>query len=241
MNKYQNIVAIVAAINAAVMLLFPPFVDNPLARGVIPSFESFYPVFAGQAGGRIYRELLTLEIMFVAINALAAWLALNRRTGDARPVNHGRAIAIFAAVNLAVIFAFPPFEPYATLLNKQAAPSFDGFYFLLGDKRHRHFYVPLLYLEVIVVLVNSLTLWLLFNVVRRGELAARDKIVELAGTLSRQEVMELSESLRRQVLDQQQRPGPYGAGADRRKFADPNYRGPERRKGGDRRRRPRTA
>lgn len=42
MNKYQRIIVIAAAVNIALMFLFPPFLDNPIRRGVPPSFEGFY-------------------------------------------------------------------------------------------------------------------------------------------------------------------------------------------------------
>lgn len=241
MNKYQNAVVVVAAVNAALMLLFPPFVDLPLQRGVIPNFESFYPIFGGHAIRRIHGELLTLELMFVVINGLAAWLALNRPQGNGpNEINHTQGVGLFALANLAVIFAFPPFEPYSSLLVSQV-PSFDGFYFVLGDKRHRHFYVPLLYLEVILVTANAMAAWLLFNAVRRGEMATRDRIIALAGTLKPEQVMELTESLRQKVMEHQQNANihQYGFGQDRRRRNDPRFKGPERRKGGDRRRKPR--
>ena len=70
MNKYQRIVVIVAAVNIALMLFFPPFLDNPIRRGVMPSFEGFYPLVSAFDGKRIHNELLTLQIMFVVINGL---------------------------------------------------------------------------------------------------------------------------------------------------------------------------
>ena len=76
MNKYQRIVVIVAAVNIALMLFFPPFLDNPIRRGVMPSFEGFYPLVSAFDGKRIHNELLTLQIMFVVINGLIAWLLL---------------------------------------------------------------------------------------------------------------------------------------------------------------------
>jgi len=44
MNKYQRIVVIVTAVNIALMCLFPPFLDNPLRKGVLPGFDGFYPL-----------------------------------------------------------------------------------------------------------------------------------------------------------------------------------------------------
>jgi len=77
MNKYQRVVVIVAAVNIALMLLFPPFLDNPIRRGTMPSFEGFYPLISALGAKRIHNELLTLQIMFVVINGLIAWLVLD--------------------------------------------------------------------------------------------------------------------------------------------------------------------
>ncbi len=246
MNKYQRIVVIAAAVNIVLMLLFPPFLDNPLRRGVLPSFEGFYPLFSAYGFKRIHSELLTLQIMFVAINGLIAWLVLDRPAvkGTQPEIRYTRAIGIFLAANLALLFAFPPFESYASLV-KFEPPGFDGFYFVLGDKRHRSFFIPLLYLEILLVVINGLTLWLLFNTVLRSELAAREKILELAQGLPPDQLAEVSKTLGYTAIqpaagDAQHAPH-LGSGPDRRRRQDPRYRGPERRKGGDRRLKARAA
>jgi hypothetical protein len=242
MNKYQNVVGMVALANIGLMLLFPPFVDSPLQRGEVPSFAGFYPLLAGLPLSRIHSELLTLEIMFVIINALAAWLVLNEPAQpQARKFNFVRGIALFVVADLLLIMAFPPFEPYSYMLTHQIQ-SFDGFYFILGDKRHRHFYLPLLHMEAMLIALNALIVWLTFSVMRRGEIEARDKIIQLATTLKPDEVMALSEALRQQVMEQQQNANihHYGFGNDRRKRTDPRYKGPERRQAGERRKHPRA-
>lgn len=246
MNKYQRVVVIVAAVNIALMLLFPPFLDNPIRRGTLPSFEGFYPLFSALGAKRIHNELLTLQIMFVVINGLIAWLVLDRpATKGAQPeFRYTRAISIFLAANLALLLAFPPFESYASLV-KFDPPTFDGFYFVFGDKRHRNFFIPLLYLEILLVVINGLTVWLLFNTVRRSELVAKEKILELAQSLPPDQLAEVSKTLGYKAIhpaDEQGHREPHlGAGPDRRKYQDPRYRGPERRKGGDRRLKARTA
>jgi hypothetical protein len=247
MNKYQRIVVIVAAVNIALMLLFPPFLDNPLRRGVLPSFEGFYPLVSNLGVKRIHNELLTLQIMFVVINGLIAWLLLDRQTsrGELAEFRYTRAIGIFLAANLAVLLAFPPFESYASLA-KFEPPTFDSFYFVLGDKRHRNFFIPLLYLEVILVVINVLVVWLLFNTVRRAELFAKEKILELAQALPPEQLAEVSKTLGYKAIQPEAgAESPHepqlGAGPDRRKYRDPRYRGPERRKGGDRRIKARAA
>ena len=246
MNKYQRLVVIVAAVNIALMLLFPPFLDNPMRRGVLPNFEGFYPLFSAYGVKRIHNELLTLQLMFVVINGLIAWLVLDRQTGkgDLPEFRYTRAIGIFLAANLALLFAFPPFESYASLV-KYEAPSFDGFYFVLGDKRHRNFFIPLLYLEIILLVINGLVVWLLFNTVRRTELFAKEKILELAKALPPEQLAEVSKTLSYKAVHPSNATAPHephlGVGPDRRKYQDPRYRGPERRKGGDRRLKARAA
>lgn len=242
MNRYQKVVIIVAAANIALMLLFPPFLDNPLRRGALPGFEGFYPVTM-LGSKRVHGELLTLQLMFVLINALLAWLLLDRRTpqGDTPAFRYTRAIVFFIAGNLALVFAFPPFEAFDTL-SRFEMPGFDGFYFILGDKRHRHFFVPLLHLEIILVVVNALIVWILFNNVRRAELFAKERILELAQNLPAEELVEVTRTLGDKTLHAGAAEGPHlGVGPDRRQHQDPHYHGPERRKGGDRRLKPRSA
>lgn len=246
MNKYQRVVVIVAAVNIALMLLFPPFLDNPLRRGTLPSFEGFYPIWSTLGLKRIHNELLTLQILFVAINGLLAWLLLDRQgaQGEVPEFRYTRAISFFLVGNLALLFAFPPFESYASLL-KFEPPSFGGFYFVLGDKSHRNFFIPLLYMEIVLVVANVLSVWVMFNSVRRAELFAKERILELAQGLPATELAEVSKTLGYKAVHPDGKPlsdEPHlGAGPDRRKYQDPRYRGPERRKGGDRRLRTRAA
>lgn len=237
MNKYQRVAVIVMAVNIALMFLFPPFLDNPVRRGVLPSFDGFYPLLSAYGVRRIHSELLTLQIMFVVINGLIAWLMLDRGAikGEIPEFRYTRAIGLFAAANIACIMLFPPFESYSSIA-KFDTPTFDGFYFALGDKRHRNFFIPILYLEIILVVINSLALWLLFNTVRRAELAAKEKILELARALPPEQLAEVAASLRTEYKPIETPQEPHlGTGPDRRRRQDPRYRGPERRKGGDRR------
>lgn len=46
MNKYQRLAINIAAIDTLLMLLFPPFSSQPLARGMQPGFDGYYPVFS---------------------------------------------------------------------------------------------------------------------------------------------------------------------------------------------------
>lgn len=245
MNKYQRVVIVVAAVNVALMLLFPPFLDNPIRRGVMASFEGYYPLVSALGTKRIHNELLTLQILFVVINGLIAWLVLDRQTAKGEPpaFRYTRAISIFLAANLALLLAFPPFESYSSLL-KFEAPSFDGFYFVAGDKRHRNVFVPLLNLELILLVVNALAVWLLFNHLRREELFAKERILELAQALPPEQLSEVSKTLGYKAIhpegEEAHHEPQLGVGPDRRRYRDPRYPGPDRRRSGDRRIRIRT-
>lgn len=246
MNRYQNIVVIVAAGTLLLMLLFPPFLDNPMALGAPKSFESFYFVFMAPAGTRIYNELLTVEIIFVLVNALTAWLVLNR--GHGRDINvsdraAAKGLLLFALVDFAVIGLFPPFQPYQSLV--RALPDgFDGFYFAFGDKRHREIFLPLLYLELILVSIDLLVVWLLFGLLRRSISAVDAQLIAAVHHLPAREAEAIIEAIEAEaahvpehpVADQ---PPPehheLGRGGDRRHHQDPDYHGPERRSGHDRR------
>ncbi len=248
MNKYQRIVFIVAAIDIALMMLFPPFLDNPLRRGTLPGLEGYYFLPAVYEVKRIHSQLLTLQILFVLINALIAWLVLDQPAAAGRQptFRYTRAIVLFLAGNFVLLFAFPPYESYS-LLARFEAPGFDGFHFVLGDKRNRNFFIPLLYLEITLVVVNALAVWLLFNRLLRGEVFARETILELAQALPPEQLAEVSKTLGYRAVhaadteEAEQHETQMGSGPDRRRHPDPRYRGPERRKGGDRRYRMRTA
>ena len=211
MNKYQRLVLIVALLDALVMVLFPPFNNVPLTRGALPSFDGFYPLLTHLGKKPIHQVLLALQLMFVAANGLVAWLLLRQEQPQDIPTfRYHRAIGLFAAVNLAIVFLFPPFEPYPSLLRQAASSGFESFYFVFGDRSQRPVFVPLLYLESVFVAVNALACWLLFNAVRRSEDAARRKVDEVAA----------------RHVDAQ-----LGRGEDRRQQADPDYHEEERRHG----------
>jgi len=162
MNSSQKTVVTVAAINLALMLLFPPHDSLSLWRGGTPTLDGFYFIFDRPYNKQTNGDLLTLEILWLFINAGFAWLLLqNYRPGEA--IMSPRAAAIvFVVANLALILLFPPFENYASA-TRMSGTWFDGFYFAFGDKLHRRFYVPLLYMEVLWVLINGALLWLLLR------------------------------------------------------------------------------
>ena len=240
MNKYQRLVIIIAMIDALMMVLFPPFNSQPLAKGMLPSFDGFYPLLTTLGGKLLYKELLTLQLMFVGANTLTAWLVLqNKKYHDDIPeFAFMQGIACFVAVNLALIFAFPPFEPYQSLI-RSTGSTFDSFYFIFGDRSQRPIYAPLLYLECVFIVINALTLMLLFNAVKRGDEATRRKIMRLTNDLPDETLLEIREAIEHKIEEHhahdKQAQQSLGRSTDRRHHNDPNYRGPERRKGNNRR------
>ena len=66
------------------------------------------------------------------------------------------------SANLLVILLFPPFESvYA--ITKATLPSFEGFYFIFSRQPNHVIVAPILYLEVIFVLINGALCWLFFR------------------------------------------------------------------------------
>jgi len=163
MNRSQEVIFVATLVNLAVMLLFPPYDAVVMGLGVT-SFDAFYFILARHYNKIIYWNLLLIELYWVLINATIAWLLLRRRRR--RPgrslMSRRSATLVFVAVNLVLILLFPPFENYGSAL-KLAGTYFDSFYFAFGDKSGRHFYMPLLYLEVWWLLINGAALWLFFH------------------------------------------------------------------------------
>jgi hypothetical protein len=179
MNKYQRLVIIAAVINTLIMLCFPPFLSQPLARGTMPGFDGFYPLSALFSGKPLFKELFTLQLMLVGINMLSAWLALSGKTrqGGTPKFSIVHGIGWFSLINLLLIFAFPPFESHRTLLYGTSG-GFDGFYFIFENNFRRTIFWPLLYIECSFIVINALALLLLFSAIRNAsdkqEFAAAD-------------------------------------------------------------------
>ncbi len=169
MNRYQRILLALAVANGLLILLFPPFNSVPLSKGALASFDGFYPLFSQLGLKPLNRELLSLVLTLLGANALAAWLALQHRGDDEIPrFRYSLGIGCFALVNLAVVLLFPPFEPYSSI-SKTIPGTFDSFYFAFGHRSQRAVFGALLYLECMFVVINALTLWLLFNAIERSD------------------------------------------------------------------------
>jgi len=163
MNRHQAIVLAVLAANLVVMLMFPPHDSIALGRGGGETFDAFYFALERHYNKVVDSNLLLLELYWVVINAAIAWLLLRDRPRGDTPLMSARSgVMVLTVVNLVLIMLFPPLENYASTL-RAGGSYFDGFYFIFGDKWQRHFYIPLLYMEVLWVLINGALLWLLLR------------------------------------------------------------------------------
>ncbi len=219
MNKYQRLVIVVALMNGLIMLLFPPFTSQPLAKGMLPSFDGFYPIFTQIGSKPMFKELLSMELMLLGINTMIGWLALQSKKhhGDIPDFSFMQAIGWFTLVNLAIIFAFPPFEPYQSLLRSDAG-GFDSFYFILGSRSQRAIFWPLLYLECMFIIINALGLILLFGAIKRSDDETRRRLIQLTDDLPDDDIARITKEIQLKIKAQASNvSAPLGRGTDRRR------------------------
>ena len=177
MNTAQRIALVVAVVNLALLMIFPPYDYLSLQRGNIPTFDGFYFAFGSHQNRVLNSNFLALELIVVAINAGIALLLLRdpplraiRNPGGNR---RQRIVLGLVAVNLVLILLFPPFE-YFSAITKAALPTFEGFYFLFGDTSQRQLITAILYIEVALVVINGGLLWLLFKDKTQEEVTAEE-------------------------------------------------------------------
>ena len=217
MNKLQLTVLITAMANLALLLLFPPFDSQPLGRIGPATFDAFYPVFDWPARGTLNSGLLYLEVLAVLINAALAWLLLQGTPQQpSRPRIRWHSVLLGLVIaDVLLILVFPPFEtlPPAERMGERA---FEGFKFVLSGTAQHGIFVPLLFMELMLLVLNATALWLAFGLVARGDEATG---AEFPGAPD-QDGSQIGRS-----------------GSDRRQHRDPRYDGVERRRGIDRRER----
>lgn len=185
MNRPQAIALAIAALNLALVMLFPPYDYLGLHYGNVSTFDGFHFILAAHPNRVANTDFLTLELIVVLINACIAWLLLRDRPfGKSTPGGnrYQRAVLLLVGLNLALAVLFPPFQNHAAV-TQATLPSFEGFYFLFADNSQRQLVAPILYIEVSLILANGAILWLLLK--GRGH-----------ATLSAGEVRELAEKIR---------------------------------------------
>ena len=158
MNRTRRLITVLAAVNIVVMLLVPPCDSLALGRGTLPTFDAYYPVFDTHPRRFINADLLSVQLAWVGANALFA-LLLAAPARAASGISPRIAVLGIAAINLALMLLFPPFENYSSS-TRIVSSHFDGFYFAFGDRSQRALYMPLLYLELMVLAANTAVLWL---------------------------------------------------------------------------------
>lgn len=187
MNKYQAITILVAAINLLLLLLFPPYDYLSYAHNNVPSFDGFLFVFGDHANRRINDNFLAIEVIIVLVNATIAWLLLGERARLRRRPDRQHLVLLGVALNLLLALLFPPFQDHYTG-SDALLPSFDGFYFLFADNSSRVLITPVLWLEVVFILVNGAMFWLLFCQPGPRQMTAAERFAqsaELLGTGTR--------------------------------------------------------
>ncbi len=185
MNHKQTIALWVGLFNFVLLLLFPPFDFIPPSDIKARIFAGFNFFFAHGSNEVINTDLLFLENVVLLVNIAIAWLLLrdSKISGVKYLFNYQNAILLMVAINLTLILLFPPFE-FFYAISSALIPTFQGFYFIGSAGPTFTIVTPILYLEVVFVLINGAVLWLLFK---------KDKAQEL----SPQQAMKLMEKLSR--------------------------------------------
>lgn len=164
MSQAQKILLTITAVNLALILLFPPIDDYSVTSNDVAIFGGFQFVFARTPNAMLNRSFLFLEVAVVLANAAIFWLITLENTvrKNQRKFSYRKATLLMVAANLVAIMLFPPFE-YISNMTRATIPSFEGFYFLFARPPYRVIVTPILWLEVIFVLINGGLLLLAFK------------------------------------------------------------------------------
>lgn len=162
-----------AVANLALILLVPPYDYVSMTRNNVPTFEGFQFVFGDHGTSMINNNFLQIELFVVLINASIGWLLLNGHLAQVKGKKWDWQKVVLAgtALNLVLALLFPPWQNYRAVTNA-TLPSFDGFYFLFDDHSKQTLVIPILYMELVFIVVNGALLWLLFRHTRNDELDA---------------------------------------------------------------------
>lgn len=185
MNKYQKIALVVALVNLVIVALFPPYDYVSAARNNVATFDGFGFFFSEQPNRLLNTGFLQIELFVILANACIAWLLLGRKPKreDKPRFDWQKTVLFGVALNLLLVLLFPPMQNYKAI-TKAMLPSFDGFYFVFGGYDKYVIITPMLYLEVIFILVNGGLLYLLFSKAKPVDMDAAAKA--LAAEIRRQ-------------------------------------------------------
>lgn len=163
-TKYHQILLSLFAINLAIILLFPPFDDVAVSKYDIAIFAGFMWVFSASEQYQINSALLYLEVTVLLINLFIFWLMINEnfRRREEKKFSFRTLAMVLIVLNLVGVLLFPPFE-YVSNMTKAVLPTFEGFYFIFTPPPYRVIVTPILYLEVMLVLINGAMMLLIFK------------------------------------------------------------------------------
>ena len=173
MNKFQLFALVGGLANAIFMLLLPPYERISVGR-IEPSFDAYYFVLQPPAGQTVNGDLLAIQLLAVAFSVMLALMFLRGSHGDAAhpPRNPQTVVLALAGAAFIVIMLFPPFETMP--LSRMGAASFHGFDVAFGGGMQRGIFVPMLFLEILLLAVNVSVFWLLFGVLDRRDVRTAD-------------------------------------------------------------------
>ncbi len=97
-------------------------------------------------------------------------------------MNRNQTVTLIAAAANLLLLLFPPFENYYAL-TKAMLPSFDGFNIVFDDNSMRVIVAPILWSEVIFILVNGAMLWLLLRKGVSQQMTAAQRFAQTAEQL----------------------------------------------------------
>lgn len=164
MSKIQKILLGLTAFNLAIVFLFPPFDDYSVSNNGAAIFAGFLFIFSKASNVAINSALLYLEVMVVLINLGILWLLTteNSRRKSTKKINFRKAAMVLILLNLVGVLLFPPFE-YVSNMTRAVIPTFEGFHFIFTHPPYRTIVTPILYLEVIFILINGGLMLLAFR------------------------------------------------------------------------------
>src|SRR5260221_1753844 len=200
------------------ILFAPPFNSQSLFRAGPASFDAFYPAFDAPVGAELKSGLLYLEFFWVVVNAVLEWALMQGvpQQPHTPRVRWQNVLQWLVIANLLVILLFPPFET-------QPDRAFEGFRFALGGSVQRGIFLPFLFLELFLLALDAAALWLAFGLVTRWDVADGAESF-VPGSIA--EAGAAPDPDRSQI---------GRSDHHRRQGRDPNFGGPEPRKGIDRR------
>ncbi len=181
MQKTQKLLLLLTAFNLAIVLLFPPYDDYSVSSHGAAIFAGFWFFLSAPKSMTINSSLLYLEVMVVLINLGILWMLTteNARRSAKKKFNFRKAAMVLVLLNLLGVILFPPFE-YVSNMTNAMIPTFEGFYFIFSHPPYRVIVTPVLYLEVIFILINAGFMLLAFKQ-KPEDISAEQAIAYAAG------------------------------------------------------------